>query len=256
MARRTLGGLLLAAAMLVPVTGGKAQPPAVAAVSATYDFYLGGIWAGEVAVDADFGSNFDANFDGGGTYRAGVTARTAGIVSFFFRAGVEAETVGRIDATGLSPVRFTADAYERRRRRLVEISYDDGSPASVMAEPAYQLRPWSISLRDQPGIADPLSAAFEALAPAAADAICSQTADIFDGERRWAIEIGPPRHEGDRIRCDAVYVRIAGFKPTLMGEWARRPFALFFEERGDGLFHVVRVVGQTSFGLAVLLLRE
>jgi len=262
MTGRMLAGLLLSAAMLTPVMGSKAQPPAVASHTATYDFYLGGIWAGEMTFDADFGSDFDADFDGGGTYRAGLTARTAGIVGFFFRAGVEAETVGRVDATGLSPVRFTADAYERRRRQLVEISYDDGSPASVMAEPAYRQRPWSISLPGQPGIADPLSAAFEALAPAAADAICSQTADIFDGERRWAIEIGPPRHEGggggggDRIRCDAVYVRIAGFKPTLMGERARRPFALFFEDRGDGLFHVVRAVGKTSFGLAVLLLRE
>jgi hypothetical protein len=247
-----LGVLLLSAAMLTPVMGSKAQPPAVARHTATYDFYLGGIWAGEMTFDADFGSDFD----GGGTYRAGVTARTAGIVGFFFRAGVEAETVGRLDAAGLSPVRFRADAYERGRRRLVEISYDDGSPASVMAEPAYRLRPWSISLPGQPGIADPLSAAFEALAPAAADAICSQTANVFDGERRWAVEIGPPRPEGNRIRCDAVYVRIAGFKPKLMGERARRPFALFFEERGDGLFEVVRAAGKTSFGLAVLLLRQ
>jgi hypothetical protein len=37
---------------------------------------------------------------------------------------------------------------------------------------------------------------------------------------------------------------------------ARRPFAMFPEQRGDGLFHVVRVIGQTSFGLAVLLLRD
>ncbi len=252
MTPRMLGGLLLGAAMLTPVTGGKAWPPTVASHTATYDFYLGGIWAGEMTLDADFGSDFG----GRGTYRAGVTARTAGIAGFFFTAGVEAETVGRFDATGLSPVRFTADAYERRHRQFVEISYDNGSPASVMAEPAYRLRPWSISSRGQPGIADPLSATFEALAPAAAGAICRQTADVFDGERRWAIEIGPPRREGNRIRCDAVYVRIAGFKPALMGERARRPFALFFEERGDGLFHVVRVVGQTSFGLAVLLLRD
>jgi len=61
---------------------------------------------------------------------------------------------------------------------------------------------------------------------------------------------------GEGIRCDAVYVRIAGFKPKLMGERARRPFALFFEQRADGLFHVVRAIGQTSFGLAALLLRD
>ncbi len=50
--------------------------------------------------------------------------------------------------------------------------------------------------------------------------------------------------------------QIAGFKPALMGERARRPFALFFEDRGDGLFHAVRAAGETWFGLAVLLLRE
>jgi hypothetical protein len=251
MARRVLAGLLLAAAMLTGTTGGEARPPAVAAINATYDFYLGGIWAGKMTLDAEFGA---------GTYRAGMTARTAGIVGFFFPAGVEAETVGRIEAEGLSPVRFRADTYEYRRRQRVEISYDGGSPASVVAEPAYRQRPWSISLDGQSGIADPLSAAFEALAPAGSDAICDRTADVFDGERRWAIEIGPPHleggHEGERIRCDAAYVRIAGFKPKLMGAKARRPLALFFEDRGDGLFHVVRVAGQTWFGLAVLLLRD
>jgi len=251
MARRALGILLLAAAVLVPAPGGKAQPPAVASHSATYDFYLGGIWAGTMAVDAEFG---------GGDYRGEVSARTAGIVGIFFRAGVEAETVGRVDTSGLLPERFTADAYEYRHRQMVEISYAEGAVASVMAEPAYRIRPWSISSRDQPGVADPLSAAFEAFAPAGAEAICSQTAEVFDGARRWAIEIGPPQSDGEqaggRIRCEAVYVRIAGFKPKLMGDRARRPFELFFEDRGDGLFHVVKAIGQTSFGLAVLLLRK
>ena len=251
MARRVPGGVLLAAAMLFGATGGEARPPAVAGIEATYDFYLGGIWAGKLTLEAEFGA---------GTYHAGITARTAGIVGFFFKTGVEAETVGRIDAAGLSPERFSADAYEPGHRQKVEISYQGGSPVAVVAEPAYRARPWSISFAGQPGIADPLSAAFEALAPAGPDAICNQTADIFDGERRWAIEIGPPRPEGgsdgDRIRCDAVYVRIAGFEPKLMGAKARRPLALFFADRGDGLFHLVRAAGETWFGLAVLLLRE
>jgi hypothetical protein len=254
MARRYLGGLLVAAAMLTPVMGGAARAPVVASHNAIYDFYLGGIWAGEMAVDAQF----DGDLDSGGTYRARITARTSGIVGFFFTAGVEAETVGRVDANGLSPRRFAADAYERKHRQQVEISYADGSAPAVRAEPAHRVRPWSITSRGQNGVADPLSAAFDALAPGARDAICNQTADVFDGARRWAIEIGPPEpvSGGERIRCDAVYVRIAGFKPKLMGERARRPFTLFFEQREDGLFHVVRASGRTSFGLAVLLLRE
>jgi len=256
MARRVWAAILLAAAMLSPVAGGMAQPPAVADYNATYDFYLGGIWAGEMTVEGKFRGNPDGNSGGGRTYRAGMVARTAGIVGFFFTAGVEAEAVGRIGAGGLSPERFTADAFERRHRQLVEIAYADGSAASVRAEPAYRIRPWSISTQDQPGVADPLSAAFEALAPAGAEAICRQTAEVFDGARRWAIEIGAARREGARFACDAVYVRIAGFMPKLMGERARRPFELFYEERDDGLFHVVRAAGETSFGLAVLLLRE
>lgn len=251
MARRMLGGLLLAAAMLTPVMGGMAQPPAIARHSAIYDFYLGGIWAGTMTIEAEFSA---------GDYHGGVSARTAGIVGVFFRAGVEAEAVGRIDANGLLPERFTADAYEYRHRQMVEISYADGAVASVMAQPAYRIRPWSIPSRDRPGGADPLSAAFEAFAPAAAEAICNQTAEVFDGERRWAVEIGPPQTvgepEGERIRCDAVYVRIAGFKPKLMGDRARRPFEVYFEKRGDGLFHLVRATGETSFGRAALLLRE
>jgi hypothetical protein len=242
---------MLAVAMLTPALGGMAQPPVVANYSATYDFYLGGIWAGTMTVDAEFN---------GGDYHGGVSARTAGIVGIFFRAGVEAKTVGRVDASGLLPERFTADAYEYRHRQMVEISYAEGAVASVKAKPAYRVRPWSISSRDQPSVTDPLSAAFEAFAPASAEALCSQTAEVFDGARRWAIEIGPPQSDGEqaggRIRCEAVYVRIAGFKPKLMGDRARRPFKLYYKARGDGLFHVVRAIGETSFGPAVLLLRE
>jgi len=251
MARGGLGKLLLAMAMMAGATGAGARPPAVASHTATYDFYVGGIWAGAIAIDAESGA---------GTYRAGVSAHTAGIVGFFFDAGVEAETVGRIDATGLSPVRFTADSHERRHRQMVEIAYEDATPAAVMAKPAYRIRPWSISPSGQVGTVDPLSAAFQSLTPAPAEAICNQTAVVFDGARRWAIEFGPPDHEGGaeggRIGCDAAYVRIAGFKPTLMGDRARRPFRVFFEDRGDGLYHIVRVAGKSWLGLAVLLLRE
>ena len=250
MVLRVLGILLLAVSMLMPASGGKARPPAVASHIATYDFYLGGIWAGVMTVDADFGA---------GAYRAGITAHTSGIVGLFLIAGVKAETVGRIDAGGLSPQQFTADFHERRYRQMVDISYVDGSVASVRAEPAYRTSQWSISANDQPGIPDPLSATFGMFAPAAtAGDICGHAVDVFDGERRWAIETGPAQAAtGDgRIRCESVYVRIAGFKPKLMGAKARRPFALFLEQRGDGLFHVVRVIGQTSFGLAVLLLRD
>ena len=251
MGRKVLGGLLVWAVMVVPMSVSGTGVPEVSNHQAIYDFYLGGIWAGEMTVEAVF----NRGRDGGGTYRAGVKAQTAGIVGFFFTAGVDGETVGRIDADGLSPLRFVADAYELTHRQQVEMSYVDGA-LEIRAEPAYRVRPWSMSPEGMESIADPLSASYEAFAPTTADAVCNQTAEMFDGSRRWAIEIGLPQHDGHRIHCDAVYVRIAGFRRKLMGPKARRPFALLYEQRSDGLFHAVRAVGQTSFGLAVLLLRE
>jgi hypothetical protein len=79
---------------------------------------------------------------------------------------------------------------------------------------------------------------------------------VFDGRRRFALEIGKRQRESTRIHCDAEYVRLAGFKPKWMGKNATRPFTLFLEQRTDGLFEVIRAVGDTSFGPIVLLLRD
>lgn len=60
------------------------------------------------------------------------------------------------------------------------------------------------------------------------------------------------KRERTRIRCDAMYVVLAGFKPKWMGKRAQRPFTLFWEERADRLFEVVRAVGESSFGPLIL----
>jgi len=246
MVRRLLAALLATLAIAAPAGGGGSGPSAAERVEAVYDFYIGGLWAGVLAFDAD---------RGGSSYRVRLDARTAGLPGLFFRAGAVAEAEGRAGGTGLSPERFTADAHEFGRRQSVEVAFSAGRPVAVEARPAYRQRPWSIAADAQSGVTDPLSAAFGTLAPASAEAICDRRVEIFDGERRWAVEIGPPQPPASdgRIRCDAAYLRLAGFKPSLS---PRRPFALYFADRGDSLFRGVRVAGETSFGLAVLLLRD
>ena len=116
--------------------------------------------------------------------------------------------------------------------------------------------PWSIDPSDQHGATDPLSAVLMAFTPGPADSVCEQRVVVYDGKHRFALEIDPPLRDGARIRCDAMYVRLAGFKPKWMGKRAQRPFTLFWEQRADGLFEVVRAVGESSFGPVILLLRE
>jgi len=247
MVHRVLQCLLVAAAVLAPVSGARPQPPAVAEHKAAYAFYLGGIRAGKLTVSATFGAE---------SYHASAALRTTGIVWFFYNLAFEAEVAGRIDPGGLSPEHYSSKSRDPKRRQFIEISFVDGTPASSRVEPARRVRPWSIDPRDQGGAVDPLSALLGAFAPAPANAVCEQRVEVYDGRRRFALEVGPRQHEGTRIRCDAMYVRLAGFKPKWMGKSARRPFTLFLEERADGLFEVVRAVIDTPFGPAILLLRK
>jgi hypothetical protein len=247
MVRRGLLCLMVAAAVLSPVSGARTRPPAVAGLEAVYDFYLGGIWAGKMTVGATFGAE---------NYSATSELRTTGIIGFFYKLAFKAEVVGGIDAGGLLPVHYSSNQRDPKRKEFVEISFRDGSPRSSRVEPARRARPWSIDARDQRGATDPLSAVLAAFMPGPADAVCEQRIVVYDGKHRFALEIDPPQREGARIRCDAMYVRLAGYKPKWMGKRAWRPFTLFLEERADGLFEVVRAVGESSYGPLILLLRD
>ncbi|MHA1527878.1 MAG: DUF3108 domain-containing protein [Alphaproteobacteria bacterium] len=247
MVRRSLLCLMVAAAVLAPASGVRTRPPAVDRLEAVYDFYLGGIRAGKLTVGAAFGAE---------SYSARSELRTTGIVGVFYDLAFMAEVEGTIDTDGLFPVRYSSSSRDPRRQEIVEITFEDGTPRSIRVEPARRVRPWSINARDQRGATDPLSAVLTAFTPGPADAICEQRVDVYDGKHRFALEVGPPRREGARIRCDAMYVRLAGYKPKRMGKRTWRPFTLFIEERADGLFEVVRAVGDSSFGPVILLLRE
>jgi hypothetical protein len=244
---KALQHLLIAAAVLAPASGARTQPPAVAEMEAVYEFYLGGLWAGELAVSASFGA---------GNYNANSELRTTGIVGFFYKLAFDAAVVGRVSPDGLFPERYTSDTSSPKRQQSIEIAFKDGAPVTSRVRPVRRVKSYSINPRDQSGTVDPLSALLTAFTPAPGDAVCEQRVDVYDGRRRFALEIEQPKRERTRIRCEANYIRVAGFKPKWLGENAARPFTLFFEERADGLFEVVRAVIDTPYGAAILRLRK
>ena len=233
--------------MLAPASGAQTRPPAIDGVEVVYDFYLGGIRAGQLTVSAAF----DAV-----RYNARAALKTTGIVAFFYDLAFDAKASGRIDTSGLSPENYNSSSRDPKRRQFIEISFVNRTPVSSRVEPKRDSQPWSINPRDQHETVDPLSAVLATLAPAPAESVCEQRVEVFDGRRRFALEIGKRQRESTRIHCDAEYVRLAGFKPKWMGKNATRPFTLFLEQRTDGLFEVIRAVGDTSFGPIVLLLRD
>lgn len=214
-------------------------------VSTIFDLYLGGIRIGELSVNARME---------GDRYRAASTMRTAGVVGALYAASFVAETEGTVGPRGLAPRRFVADTRAGGDVQAVEMRYEGPTPAQVKADPPFKPKPWEIRPEKQAGTVDPITAALMALAPAPVESLCRKTVDIYDGRRRYAVDLGAPVAEGERIRCPAVYRRIAGYKPKELKEGYE--LDIWFEERADGLAHVVRAAGESGFGLAVMMLRE
>ena len=231
-------------ATAAPDTGtpAPAQP-----VNTIYDLYLGGIKAGELTIDASYVDD---------RYQAFSVLRTAGIVGAVYKASFEAQTEGRMSNGVLAPDRFAAASRMKKKSQAVEMLFEGNAPMTVSADPAFIPKPWQIEPSEQSGTIDPITAALSALAPMPRDQICNRSVEVFDGRRRYAIDMGKPVQDGARIKCPANYRRVAGFKPKMMKKSPNFPFAIWLEERPDGLTHVVRAAGESMFGVAVILLRQ
>ncbi len=219
----------------------------VRSIDTIYDFYLGGIKAGEVSIDTRVK---------GKKYKATSVMKTAGIVGMLYKASFEARTNGVVTKKGYRPKRFVADSRMSSKEQKVDMRFARNAPRKVKAVPAFDPRPWQIDPKKQTGTVDPITAAISSLAPMQKDSICNRSVEIFDGRKRYAVDLGKPVADGDRIKCSAVFRRIAGYKPKMMKKRSEFPFNIWYEERPDGLAHVVRAAGDSVFGLAVILLRE
>lgn len=247
--RKTLIAAITGVAALAALGGQAAEQPQTAKpvpVDFVYDLFLGGIKAGELTMTARYQ---------GDRYTAKSVMRTAGIVGRVYKAAFTAETEGRLTEAGMVPNRFAADSRMKKKRQALEMVYNGAVPSTITAQPEFIPKPWQIEPSAQTGTLDPISAALSALAPTPIDQVCNKTVEVFDGRKRYAVDLGAPVKEGERTRCPAKYRRVAGFKPKMLRK-PDFPFNIWFVERGDGLAHVLRAAGESPFGLAVALMRQ
>lgn len=247
---KTMVALAISAGMAASGTAvaAPAAPEVLNGVNHIYDFYLGGVKAGELTMKARLK---------GSKYRATSVLRTAGVVGMVYRAAFEAKATGLLNEGRLTPRKFTADSRMKKKKQFVEMTYQGDAPGQIKAVPKFQPKPWQIEPTEQSGTLDPISAALTALAPTPVETMCNTSVEVFDGRKRYAVDLGAPEADGKRIKCPATYRRIAGFKPKMMRKERRTwPFNIWYEERKDGLAQVVRAGGDTPFGLAVILLRQ
>lgn len=239
--------LLVVIFALPAPAGSVGAPDAEGAVDVVFDLYFGGIWVGEAVLDADVGA------DG---YTADAKLRTTGIVRAFFDARFTADTRGAIAGDLLQPVRFNAVASDHKKTQHVTIDYEGGAPSGVSAEPPFKKRETSIVATEQGRVPDPLTGALSTLAPRK-DGVCNRRVEMFDGQYRFAVNLGVPETSGNEIKCEAIYERIAGYKPKMLKDDRRTvPFTIWFRKRADGLWEGDRVLVPTEYAMIAMKRRD
>lgn len=235
----------LALATAAPAGSGGPRAPIPGTFGTAYDIYVGGIWIGELSLEARVEAE---------AYRAEAAFQTTGLVGFFREMDWIGETTGRVAAGALLPVRYEATSAEGDERR--EVAFSDGDPVSVSAEPPLEEKPWSIDAAEQSGTVDPVTALLSVLAPGPRRALCGRRIEVFDGRHRFAFELDRPEPRGDGARCSGAHVRLAGYEPEKMGENARKPVTFSLSRRADGRDQVTRLQAETSLGMGVMSIRD
>lgn len=220
--------------------------PATAAaegrLSHAFTLYLGGLKMARMHVEAEWdGTRFSGRSE----------LHMAGLVGFFVSGFYRAEAEGRMEGDSFLPGRFAADTAFRDDRQRVVVTYRDGAPWRVEADPPFRPRPWQVAPEAQAGTLDPFAAALTLIRPVPPRLACNRSVDVFDGRRRVRIVLGAPDwHEGE-IRCPGTYVRVAGFPPRTMRKGTEFPFTAIFAPNAAGLAELREVFAPTDFGVAV-----
>ncbi len=197
---------------------GPTGPASRAQISMT--IYAGGITLGNVDMDATIRS---------GAYHVVSNLTTSGVANAFWKAQIQATSSGKVADGKLQPALYDSFTVDHSgHRQEVSLTYDaDGAPR-LYANPAYSVTGYEVKPQDQKNTLDPLSAVLFIISGVGTrpDNPCGVVAPIFDGRRRYNIEVRKVRnvaidmdndlYKGKGLLCTLRYRQLAGFKPRVI----------------------------------------
>jgi hypothetical protein len=181
--------------------------------------YAGGITLGKMDIDATVR---------GTDYHAVSNLETSGVVNAFWQAEIQATSSGKMGANMLSPQLYDSfDINRTGKKQEVSLTYDSANPPRLYADPPYSTTGYEVKPEDQKATLDPLSAVMFIISGAGtAGAPCTVTAPVFDGRRRYNIEMRKVKdveikmdnglYAGRASLCQIKYNQLAGFKPRVL----------------------------------------
>jgi hypothetical protein len=224
--------------------------------------YAGGITLGKMDMDASVRD---------GKYHVVSNLETSGVVNAFWQSEIQATSSGSVGTNDLSPALYDSfDVNRTGKRQEVSLTYDSGNPPRLYADPPYSTTGYEVSPDEQKATIDPLSAVMFIVSGAGAGANpCAVTAPVFDGRRRYNIEMHKVKdvdikldnglYAGHALLCQIKYHQIAGFKPRVLKSNERFPtinaWVVTYPSKRKGGDYVVplRVWADTAYGLVAVV---
>ncbi len=181
--------------------------------------YAGGLGLGKVDLDATIRGN---------QYHAVSNLETSGIANAFWQARIQATSTGAINGNRFQPSLYDSHTIKKDSKQQVSLTYDPNGAIRIFADPAYSLSNHPITPEEQKETYDPVSAILYVASGLGSDAKnpCTVTAPVFDGRRRYNIEIKKEKdmaidmdnglYKGPGVLCQATYNQIAGFSQKVI----------------------------------------
>ena len=225
--------------------------------------YAGGITMGHMDLDATLR---------GGEYHAVSAMQTSGVVNAFWQSEIQATSTGKMGAKGFVPGLY--DSFytgKSGRKQEVSLTYDGVSPPRLYADPVYSTTGFEVKPEETKNTLDPLSAIALIFSGVGAEAgsPCNVTAPVFDGRRRYNIEVTKAKdvdvrldsglYQGKGLQCEVRYHQISGFRPRVLKDNEKFPpihawfVSLPSTVAGRDYVVPVRIWSETKYGVLAIL---
>jgi hypothetical protein len=178
--------------------------------------YAGGITMGHMDIDATLR---------GAEYHAVSNMQTSGVVNAFWQSQIQATSSGKLNGKSFAPVLYDSfDTNRSGKKQQVSLNFDGGTP-KLFADPVYATTGFDVKPGDIQSTLDPLSAVTFIFSGISGN-LCGVTAPVFDGRRRYDIEMTRIQdvdirmdnglYQGKAVQCDVRYRQRAGFRPNVL----------------------------------------
>ena len=222
-----------ALALPAPVAATEEQ-----SLAARYAVRALGVKVGEIALSGSLGPR---------RYTASAQLRSTGLVAAVKRVHFLLSASGRRQGGRFEPDRYDEDMDTGRRQSRARLQFAGG----VARVAGASLGGGAVPEAEHRGAVDPLTAMVMVLRDQPADALCRLRQRVYDGARLSELVLMERRTEGEKIICEGVYRRLAGYAPEEMAE--RRQFGLRVTYAPEGgRMRAIRARAQTIYGAADL----